>query len=97
MVAGRCSAQDCQFVLLLLSNPAQEDQTDSSSRESERSQSCERSSRHKELTDIGQILNNEGIVPVYWSASQLLSKLDTRQQQQQMGLQQENRCHTHNH
>ena len=57
----------------------QEDQTDSSSCESERSESCDRpvSARHKELTDIGQILNTERMVPVYWSASQLLSKLET--------------------
>ena len=37
-----------------------------------------------EVTDLHQILGHEaaearGIVPVYWSASQLLSKLDHRQ------------------
>ena len=55
----------------------QEDETDSSSCQSERSDTV---TRHKELTDIGQILHTERVVPVYWSASQLLSKLETNRQ-----------------
>ena len=87
----------------------QEDQTDSSSCDSDRTENCfsdrghvtrvmsrdrdvmsrdrdimsrDRDKKH-EVTDLHQILGHEaearGIVPVYWSASQLLSKLDHRQ------------------
>ena len=81
----------------------QEDHTDSSSCDSDRTEHCY--SRHvsssshvsgKQVTDLHQILSpddpaDEGhhsqrIVPVYWSASQLLSKLDQRQQGQSQNL-----------
>ena len=77
----------------------QEDQTDSSSCESDRTENCFRDEgsvtrvmsrdrdrvmsrdRDKQVTELHQILGQEdrGMVPVYWSASQLLSKLDHRQ------------------
>ena len=72
----------------------QEDQTDSSSCDSDRTENCFSDQGHvtrvmsrdrdKQVTDLHQILGHEdhqarGIVPVYWSASQLLSKLDHRQ------------------
>ena len=80
----------------------QDDQTDSSSCDSDRTDNCytRHSAYHsidKQVTDLHQILaqgdhhdshhrhhqDDAGNVPVYWSASQLLSKLDQRKQGKQ--------------
>ena len=88
------------FLLITFHFFLQEDQTDSSSCDSDRSENCysrtkpELSERYQ-VTDLHQILGSDDqhrqhlgqpghqggqhAVPVYWSASQLLSKLDQKQ------------------